>query len=80
MKSKQAQPGKPGEWNGRPMRWRQYVRSIKRIDPGATARLAEAELKLKTKHARFVASAIWARNLVIAAGALALLWWRCSVG
>lgn len=79
MNYRDAKPGKPGAWNGQPMRWRTYKRSMKHHNKAAIERIAAAEIAIKEKHARRVARAVLIRNVLIAVGVVAAVVVRCAL-
>jgi hypothetical protein len=73
MKGKQAQPGKPGEWNGRPMRWRRYKRAIQQMAPEHARGLLEKEIAWKARLVRLEAVRRVVRTVALALVAVAVV-------
>lgn len=71
-------PGRPGVWGTRAQRWRQYRRNMRRVDPASIGKIADAEIAIKRRHARFVTSAVLVRNLIIAAAVVGGIYLRCA--
>jgi hypothetical protein len=78
VKDRPARPGKPGTYGGHRLRWRHVTRAARAADRPAVRQLAEAEQRMAEKYTRSARRAVWVRNLMIAGGALALLFWRCA--
>jgi len=79
MKWKQASPGKPGEWNGRPMRWRAYTRALRKANRVAVERIADAEIDMKQQLVRRTARGRLVRNVIVGVALAAAIVVRCAL-
>ncbi len=64
MNYRDARPGKPGQWNGRPQRWRSYLRGMKRHNRKAVERIAAEEIAMKRRLARNAMLVRWVSRLL----------------
>ena len=76
-----AKPGAPGAHGGRRFRHRNMIRNLRRTDPTAVQRLADAEIAYKRRLVRVHIAGLLLRRLawLVIAAALGLIAWKWRV-